>query len=746
MSQLITSTSFISDLNTTTNLVDTSLKQALIAFPGGYTFNFVDALSGVIDVDVRNYTLFYLTRKSDLSQKRTTTSSTRKIKYLSTTLSNDDVYLVNVISSPLSVNGTANPNVLNLVYNTETTTTKENANIYRIDFIDDELCLVSYTDLYGVSYLTVDNNNECVLKRGYNYSDEEVARDLYLRYVIGNGKISLIKNTCDGPLQLRIYENKLSARAATNLTDSMIQVHALKINGQVEDVITGADDMSYIKYKPNSVVVDAVNSYSNLNNNYLITKNLNTRDYKSVDIITLKNQMSDLNTMVRGNNMVLSSGNTKLEKLEVDMRSYTSINKNIDGHDQHGLELNYSSYNMAYKILPGTNIIKTRESLYPYNQLNIQDTKFINCGGFSSLTPMFADRVIAREENNKSEDYVYLCTWLSGAPLSNDKLWVDRYYYPDLIKKEEAIAGEITFTTYDKYVQNFVSNDANISSNIATDYYFDVKSNMVFKPNNEYIYERIDLNNLSFIQEENILNRQDRSYYNEINKNNGFVFAAKIRSYGVTKNKVIKSSFNKIPAGTVISYNGKEVVVSHTLYNNQTGRLIKEEGRLSVESVVTSNVVVSVDNVRGIIQAYINGINVINTRFPPLKYSAVVYGDFVTDDGGSLFASEKYLVDPFITGKPLPPEFVEVINCKYNSMQQEMTITLPQGRRNNIDSIKELNALQANKKSKTSDIDVYVNDIETNDSNLKEEVAMALRSTVYDVVPMNTNIRNVEVL
>lgn len=737
---------FKTSFDTNTNLVDTTLKQSSIVFPGGYILSFVDALSGVVDVDVCSHSIFYLTSKSDLSEKRLNVARPVSTKYVSTKLmTSTGAYITNTIVSRPKQSFTSNPNTLDVEYTLHTTDLLSEAATYRVEFIDDEYCTISHTDIHGVSYLAIDNYNKCVLRRGYNYDENNEVSELYFKYIIGEGKISFVKTIYGGEGQVRVIGNQLCVELTPTLSDTQIQVHSFKMDKQTQKIVTDLDDINYIKYKPNTVVVDVNNSYRNLKNNFLMVKNLNVEDYNNLDVIALKNQMSDLNTMVRGSNMVLSSGNTKLEKLEVDMRGYTSINKAMPGASHHDLEINYSSYNAAYKILPGANTIATGNSIYPYKQININDTKFVNCGAFSSLTPEFADRISLRETNNKGEDYTFLCTWLSGAPLSNDKKWVDRYYYPDLVTKQAAITSPITFTSYDKYVQDSVVDDSNLIAAISRDYVFDVDSNMIFTPNSEYIYNRIDLNNLDFVPENNLLNDDPRSYYEEINRNNGFTFCAKLRNLGNSANKIIKSEFDRIPAGLDIKYSTSKITIAYTFYDNQTGRLTTVSGALDVDNIVTSNVVLTVDNFRGIIIAYVNGIKIIDESFPSLKYTMVLFGN-LTVDGASMFESSDYLIDPLLSNNPLSRNQTEVLNCKYNTIDNELTLTLPQGQRNNIDAIRELNSLQANKNSKANDIDVFINDIEMIDDKTKAEIVEILRITASDDLPSNTSIRNIEVL
>jgi len=158
------------------------------------------------------------------------------------------------------------------------------------------------------------------------------------------------------------------------------------------------------------------------------------------------------------------------------------------------LELNYVFYNQSYKIKPGYNEFISPSSMYPFVKLNVNDSKFIPSGAFSYITPEFSDKVyrVSNEPQNSADGQYLLCTWLSGSPLGTDKVWVDRYYYPDLIEKAAAIASKpYQYPTYDDYIENLIKNNSTLQTEIGKQKIFDKISDLVFEPNQTYIYERV---------------------------------------------------------------------------------------------------------------------------------------------------------------------------------------------------------------------------------------------------------------
>ena len=96
------------------------------------------------------------------------------------------------------------------------------------------------------------------------------------------------------------------------------------------------------------------------------------------------------------------------------------------------------------------------ESLWPYKYININDTKFIKNGAFGSNVPFFADKFKKlqnyksnlKDDTNKSvsaNNETYLCSWLYKPNNETSPIWLDRYYYPDLISRKDALHGNSTY-------------------------------------------------------------------------------------------------------------------------------------------------------------------------------------------------------------------------------------------------------------------------------------------------------------
>jgi len=247
---------------------------------------------------------------------------------------------------------------------------------------------------------------------------------------------------------------------------------------------------SFVKYtssyNADNVNLNTTSTVQHISNNYFVFGN----NYKfselsediviNADLFPLKNQAT-LNEHYSENNH-FNAEPSYLNRIYEKIHSGTN---QIDGYNKIGLSYNIGTYDVKFKPNKLT-YFTTPNSMAPYTKLNIADSKVDNLGAIPGDNPLMADKVFKRRtiaKNNSFSDDVnptYLCSWLSGNN-GGDKKWVDRYYNPRLANFAAALSG----TSYYSVVT---------SANMQTTEMFDVSSNLVFEPNNDYIYYHIGSN------------------------------------------------------------------------------------------------------------------------------------------------------------------------------------------------------------------------------------------------------------
>ena len=200
---------------------------------------------------------------------------------------------------------------------------------------------------------------------------------------------------------------------------------------------------------------------------------------------------------------------------DVDFRTYDSLHTGFNqekGSDT--ITLSYTFNDQEYEVndgedlhftIPEKSIEKTNglEPLWPYKYININDTKFVKNGAFGSNVPFFADKIkkkqgaksIVKDLNGKRStpnNGVYLCSWLYRKNAEHEPIWLDRYYYPDLIDREKALKGVSHYEqSFENILDKNYTKDDYIRTKIFKNTYVDKLSDMIIEPANSYIYHRL---------------------------------------------------------------------------------------------------------------------------------------------------------------------------------------------------------------------------------------------------------------
>lgn len=373
--------------------------------------------------------------------------------------------------------------------------------IFYINFLDDSTCEISHNFGDLVFFLTVTKDNTI------DFIVEELAEDRTFNYKISGNQLMLFKVLEGKNYSLSIIQNDSGSYAlalSDNLESNDSNVLYVETNEFDFDAYTNS---SYIGYdrKNNISSINTRKSAFYLNSQSLLHHQYNKDD--GINFVPLKNNANYKGTYSRGDNLTISS----LDYPDVDYRTYTTIHSGIneeEGNDN--IIMTYSFYDQVIEIKAGADVefyIPTleenngREPLYPYGQLNISDTKFIKNGALASNVPFFADKFYrlqgnkTRIKNEEGETMlpnngVYLCSWLYSSDDGNDPIWLDRYYYPDVISRSEALTSPHFSPSFENVFDKNYRNEINVEK-AKQNTYFDKVSDVVLESGNTYKYSRI---------------------------------------------------------------------------------------------------------------------------------------------------------------------------------------------------------------------------------------------------------------
>lgn len=722
-------------------------------YTGNFKFSFPLILSGCNDAKTLNYSNFYLSNDLLLSDVISREEERIKSTNFQTTLRFGESYLqfVEIDPTPYS-----NSNRVNEVDNYGACSFGTLSSKFRIEIKDNNFCHVIHSKNYIDFYLASDESNELffVKEKLLNFSPTSINSQDF-RYAFSEDRkfIFLFQNKADKTYQLTKNGNNLVMIAVTSgNVDSTIGNYFTIERNLYSDPFPNLNT-SFITYNNQNNHVDDSRSVFDLKNNILIH-----RPYVSntVDFIVLKNQLPQNDVFSCGNNL-LSSG-----MAIGSMRNYTSIFEDIKQERSEDLELNYVFYNKFYKIVPGRNTFVAPSSMNPFNSLNINDTKFIDCGSFSFSSPELADKVYKQDtqSNNIKNDQQYLCTWLSGGPVSTNKVWVDRYYYPDLITKEEALSANPQFdVTYDDVLEKLIKSNLDLKSSINITKFFDKKSDLIFSPNETFIYDRLNndiiLNKPEISKICNCIEMEDipsTNYFRDINRTGKFTFG--FFFIGDDSEWIVESNRNNINGGIRFIKTKNALVINLTLYDPSNGGYIEFEEIQSFKFLKENFAYISVDALNGKAYFYMNNNIIQSYSFPIAQYFGknILFGDLFLIENNDipnkkdiLSYSSINIFDVILIKDYIDEDFAFYLQLSKNKFNiQDIQISLPCGMRNSTDKIDILNSVCSSSIFKSGTYDIKVKNLNTNNQDVLNTIETIIRTK--DNTPLTSNLNTVEFL
>lgn len=739
-----TTVSQLSTLNSPsweTNLDELTFKQFKRTYSGGYSINFVLPLSGFVDTKTKNYSNFFLTRRQKASDffslENTVFEATRIRTFLqfgSTYLAWEDLF------SPYK----------SATFLTELT----DATYFDLELLDNQICHISTLIDGQRYYLVSDVENTMFFIQDFelDFTDTTSNQPYQFKYMFDSSRnfFFLFQEKPDGYFSVTKTGNSPTLTEITILNKQNVISNKFIIT---KDLITSPNfnlNSSFVTYNNDDNNINPLKSADNLTNNFLLHNKVSD-DRRITDIVVLKNQMDVRDKITSSNNLLSGEG------IYADnMRNYTSINDSIPSEKSTDLELNYTFYNKHYYVKAGQTRFIAPSSMYPFTVLNINDTKFIDCGAFSFDVPAFSDKVYQMNKRTQYNDQHYLCTWLSGSPMSDDKIWVDRYYYPDLIEKEAALAGKPMFQpTYDDVIERLIQNNASLETSVNTTKFFDKVSDLVFVPNEIYIYDRISPTSFASntpVSEQScssITSSVPLNYFKTINQTGAITFS--FYFLGDDASWTIRSDRNNINCGVTVQKTGTTMTFSYVLYDPSTGGYLTFETSTTFKMFKENFVCFGLDLLNGVGYVYFNNDTILDIDLPVAQYiqKQLLYGDifFLSGDTKTnileLNSTQINTVQVLDTFTPKNVAFTtSIFNGK--SKIDNIQISLPCGMKNNFDNIGLLQTICGNDAHRSNRVNVKVKNLHISNSTIIGELSSTITQNIKRFIPASTVINDIE--
>ncbi len=744
-----------------------NLKQFSRTYAGNFSFNFITALSGTVDFQNKTYTDFYLTNSNTLDKFIEFKSERLKPRSIYSSLQfskctgggNYLKFVKNIRSSFFKTDD----DIVNLQFYGATgfsNNQNDSSNLFNIEFIDDFYCSVSYVDNNKTYYLVASDDPEeegnipVLFVRGNKLNRESRKIEYILTRAGSVQYLTFIVNKGSKKYILRKQDEVLVGKAIDkfeNINYFYINGTSAKIIFNQSTLISNPINTSFIEYTDTEYLANTNKSSFDIESNYLFYKNSSVGS-SNFNLINLKNIADTADSFTSSNNLL--SSNTDLV-FNDNIRNYTSIFNDINAEEDASLELNFVTYNLTYKITPGSTSFTAPSSLNPFGKLNINDTKFVESGSFAFPYPYFADKVYKKLDNIPATEGQYLCTWLSGMP-GEAGIWVDRYYYPDIVSKAAALDSKPIYNiTYDDAIENLIESNLNLKSSVTEKLFFDKLSDLTFEPKKEYIYERIK--HIEKVDEQMQLKycdlkNQERSapnYFKTINTNGGYNLAFKFFSNDFS----IKSHVNEIDAGFSIVKIGTILDLQFKFFDNASNQYKTFTKTITLSDLTNNDLNISFNSATGIGTVYLNTVEVFTYNLLSFQFTnkQILFGDInLTSEGfsGDILLSNistnNAISDLFLSLQPLSTQdlLISVFTRNVKTID-DIYISLPCGMRNFTDNIDTLNTLGANLKSKSNVVDINIDNLNITDLNILNQVKDNLLAGIQKSLPATTVINKI---
>jgi molybdopterin converting factor small subunit len=395
--------------------------------------------------------------------------------------------------------------------------TINNACFFTIKFHTDNLCKIEHVNGSTIRYLTMASDQSLVFTFDTNtdYLDDlspQLFNYLYDR--VGN-YIILSKNLEDIPHYL-CYYNPTSALSAIPAVSGIPSYLPSAIFSCIPRPVEPNDTLLFDPwvgytqdFLTNTQNIDPNRTTVNITSNTLLHSQYLSLTGQSLDVnaLSLKTTNTPENYQSR-NNPFQTNKSQYLSEDDNNMREYKSLytgSNQVLGDDN--VTLGYDSFTTDI-VLKADKVtyFHVPQSLYPFIQININDSGLVQAGAIAGDHPIKADKIFKKQASAKNTspfgsasgelNGTFLCSWLSGgSDLSIKPTWVDRYYNPSKVSFITALTSRsLKAISYSTVFEGYAAQAGN---GLSTDEVFDVPSNLIFEPDTYYAYYHYGLTGVS---------------------------------------------------------------------------------------------------------------------------------------------------------------------------------------------------------------------------------------------------------
>jgi hypothetical protein len=392
----------------------------------------------------------------------------------------------------------------------------DNRYLFTIKFFTDTLCKVEHVNANVVRYLTMGADQVLYFSFDTNtdYLGDQSPQLFNYLYNRQYNYLILYKNLQDIPYYIGYDSTTQTLTGDTGTAvipswPSTAEFTCMPRPTEPNNTLLYDPWVSYNKnFLTNTQDINIDKSTQNINSNILLHSQYLSLTGSSLNVnaVSLKNTNTPENFQSR-NNPFQTGKSQYLSEDDIEMRDYKSLftgsnqalgNDNITlGYESFTTDIVLKKDSVTYFHVP--------QSLYPFLQLNINDSGLVQAGAIAGDHPVKSDKIFKKLANaSTTSPYgnttgeangTFLCSWLSGGDNTTSlPVWVDRYYNPSKTSFFSALTTRslkaITYTTSFEGLINAVGPIP------GTDDVVDVPSSLTFEPGSYYAYHHYGPNDV----------------------------------------------------------------------------------------------------------------------------------------------------------------------------------------------------------------------------------------------------------
>ena len=250
-------------------------------------------------------------------------------------------------------------------------------------------------------------------------------------------------------------------------------------------------------------------------------------------------------------------------------------------------------------------------------------------------------------------------------------------------------------------------------------------------------------------------NNKVNNYFKTINDNGGFALGYIIQSN--VGDFTVKSRTNELPGGFIIKKEGNNVTFTFNVFDSSDNINTPYEYSFSINGLEKNSILVSFNAVEGVCNLYWNSDKVytFNINAFQMYNKIILFRDIFVESNEwdeeilknnvteKRFIENVYLsLSPLTQSEELAAVFGQLLGDPPFTVQ-DLNISIPCGMRNNTDTVKTLNSINTNLKSKSNSVDINIKNLNITNDSIKEGVKNTLLTNIMKALPKTTNINDV---